>query len=320
MRFSKNLISTLPLAALAAAQLPAQGTVMGFNYGATEADGRCRTYDDYFHYFQDAQKLAGTNGGFASARLYTSIQCGSVNAPIEAFKAAMDTGTKLLLGLWASAGREVYQHELEAILQAKDMWGTDFTNIILGISVGSEDLYRSSAEGQKNKAGVGATGAEIEGYIGWMRDWFRGTPLEGKPIGHVDTWTAWELPENRGVANAVDFLGHNGFPYFESNKPNAIEQASQNFWDALDHTLAVAGNKPVWVTETGWPNRGPTAGQAVPSVQNSEKYWKSVGCTLFHQRNVFWYTLKDANVAQTEMSFAITPNGWGTSPIFDLTC
>jgi glucan endo-1,3-beta-D-glucosidase len=38
-----------------------------------------------------------------------------------------------------------------------------------------------------------------------MRDWIRGTALESKPIGHVDTWTAWVLPENRGVANTVNW-------------------------------------------------------------------------------------------------------------------
>lgn len=159
--------------------------------------------------------MSGTSG-FTSARLYTSIQCGTAAAPIEAFRAAIDTDTKILVGLWASAGRGVYENELNALLAAARDLGSAFTDRIVGISVGSEDLYRSSPQGVANNAGVGATGAEIEGYIGWMRDWIRGTALESKPIGHVDTWTAWVLPENRGVINSVNWLGHNSFPYFES--------------------------------------------------------------------------------------------------------
>lgn len=56
------------------------------------------------------------------------------------------------------------------------------------------------------------------------------------------------------------------------------------------------------------------------SIENAKRYWNEVGCsTLFGQRNTYWYTLKDANTAQTQMSFALTPLENGT-PFFDLTC
>lgn len=225
----------------------------GFNYGSTNADGSCRGYNDFVRFFNETKSLPGTSG-FTAARLYTSIQCGTTADPIEAFRAAIDTDTSILVGLWASAGRDVYQNELNALIRGANELGTAFTDRIIGISVGSEDLYRSSPQGVANNAGIGATGAEIEGYIGWMRDWIKGTLLEGKPIGHVDTWTAWVLPENRGVVNTVNWLGHNSFPYFETTKPNAIEQATANFWSAVGQTESVSGGKQVWVTETGWPH------------------------------------------------------------------
>ncbi|KAJ0271240.1 hypothetical protein Brms1b_005991 [Colletotrichum noveboracense] len=319
-------------------------TQQGFNYGATNEDGSCRGYDDFVSYFNTAKSLAGTSG-FASARLYTSIQCGTVNDPISAYQAAIDTDTQILVGLWASAGRGIYENELNSLLRAAEQYGTAFTDRVVGISVGSEDLYRSSPDGVAANAGVGATGAEIEGYIGWLRDWIRGTALEGKPIGHVDTWTAWVRGENAGVAASVDWLGHNSFPYFESTKPNAIEQATDNFWTAVGNTESVAGGKPVYITETGWPHSklnqiqphrygatrlemsltnmfivvGPQSGAAVASVDNARNYWSQVGCALFGQRNVWWYTLLDANTAQTDISFGVTPAGSST-PVFDLSC
>ncbi|KAH9865321.1 hypothetical protein J1614_008904 [Plenodomus biglobosus] len=304
--------SILALASTAIAQSK------GFNYGATNADGSCRGYDDFVRFFNEAKSLPGASG-FNTARLYTSIQCGTAADPISAFRAAIDTDTNLLVGLWASAGRAVYENELNALIRGARELGTPFTDKIIGISVGSEDLYRSSEQGRINNAGVGATGSEIEGYIGWMRDWLRGTALEGKPIGHVDTWTAWVLPENRGVANSVDFLGHNSFPYFETTRPNSIDQARENLFAAIGQTESVSGGKPVWVTETGWPRFGPNSGAAVASVDNARRYWREVGCTLFGSRNVFWYTLKDANTAQTDISFAITP-AENNTPFFDLTC
>jgi glucan endo-1,3-beta-D-glucosidase len=312
-----NLLAlTLTLTTAASAQL------QGFNYGATNADGSCRSYSDFLRYFNDAKSLPGTSpSGFQAARLYTSIQCGgsAATSPIEAFRAAIDTDTRILVGLWASAGRVSYENELLALLQASRDLGPAFADRVVGISVGSEDLYRSSAQGVANNAGVGATAAEIEGYIGWLRDWVRGTPLEGKPVGHVDTWTAWVLPENKGVIDSVNFLGHNSFPYFEDTRPNSIEMAADNFRSALAATENVAAGKEVWVTETGWPRLGPQSRDAVASAENAQRYWKEVGCQLFGARNTFWYTLKDANAAQTELSFAVTP-AEGNVPWFDTTC
>ncbi|KAI1840433.1 hypothetical protein JX265_013830 [Neoarthrinium moseri] len=307
-----HTVSLLGVTGIATAQL------QGFNYGSTNNDGSCRHYADFVNFFNQAKNLAGAPG-FASARLYTSVQCGTAADPIEAFRAAIDTDTSILVGLWASAGRDAYTNELNALLRGARELGTPFTDRIIGISVGSEDLYRSSAQGQANNAGAGATGAEIEGYIGWMRDWIKGTLLENKPIGHVDTWTAWILPENRGVANSVNWLGHNSFPYFETTKPNSIDQAAENFRTAVANTEGVASGKAVWVTETGWPHVGPNSGAAVASLENARRYWREVGCTLFGQRNTWWYTLKDANTAQTDISFAVTPIE-NSTPIFDLAC
>ena len=53
----------------------------GFNYGSTNADGSCRKYENFNTMFNREKNLA--QPGFNSARLYTSIQCGAQNAPIE---------------------------------------------------------------------------------------------------------------------------------------------------------------------------------------------------------------------------------------------
>jgi glucan endo-1,3-beta-D-glucosidase len=45
----------------------------GFNYGAVQRDGTIKYQADFQAEFSTAKKLAGTNGAFASARLYTTI-------------------------------------------------------------------------------------------------------------------------------------------------------------------------------------------------------------------------------------------------------
>ncbi len=241
------------LAALAASATAIQ---QGFNYGATNNDGSCRKYDDFHRMYTRSQSL--DQPGFTSARLYTSIQCGSQNAPIEAIKAAIDTNTNLLLGVWASAGQENVNQEIAALKQAVANWGPDLKKRVVGISVGSEDLYRSSPQGVANNAGVGADAATIVKYIKQVRAGLKGTALAGVKIGHVDTWTAWELPENAAVVTSVDWLGHNSFPYFETTKVNPIGQAKNLFFEGLSHTEGASKGKPVWITETGWPSKGPS--------------------------------------------------------------
>jgi glucan endo-1,3-beta-D-glucosidase len=165
----------------------AAGAIQGFSYGSTNTDGSCRGYNDFKGLFERAKNLLGTSG-FPAARLYTSIQCGTTADPIAAYQAAIDTDTTILVGLWASAGRDVYQNELNSLITAAKILGTPFADRLLAVSVGSEDLYRNSSQGVINGAGVGATADEITGYIGWTKDWIRGTLLEGKLIMHVDTW------------------------------------------------------------------------------------------------------------------------------------
>lgn len=314
MKFTlANTATLLSLSTLTAA------VQKGFNYGSTNSDGSCRAQGDFDNLFSVAQNLNG-NSGFTSARLYTMIQCGTTNTPISAIQAAIDTKTQLLLGMWASAGQDDFNNEISALQAAISQYGSAFTDLVVGLSVGSEDLYRSSPQGVANNAGVGADAATIESYISQARNAISGTALSGTPVGHVDTWTAWVLSENSGVISAVDWLGHNSFPYFENTLSNPIEDAVSVFNNALGATEGVAQGKPVWVTETGWPVSGPTMNLAVASVANSETYWKNVGCDLFGARNTWWYALTDSNVNQQNIEFGIAGNPPSTTPLFDVSC
>lgn len=171
------------LTALLAAVSSASAAYQGFNYGAAFTDGSIKSQQDFEAEFNAAASLAGTNGDFSSARLYTMIQGGSVNDPIAAIQAAINTRTTLLLGLWASAGPEIFANELRALERTIEQFGDELDGLIAGISVGSEDLYRISPIGVAANSNPGAQPDTIIDYIGQVREVVQGTPFANHPIG-----------------------------------------------------------------------------------------------------------------------------------------
>jgi glucan endo-1,3-beta-D-glucosidase len=306
--FSKQAIAlALSIAAVEAAH-------QGFNYGATKVDGSYNYEADFKTEFQTAKNLVGTSG-FTSARLYTMIQGGTTNDPIQAIPAAIAEETSLLLGLWTSGGN--VDNEIAALKSAIDTYGESFTKLVVGISVGSEDLYRNSVTGSKNHAGVGINPDTLVSYIKQVKSAISGTTLSGASIGHVDTWDAWTNSSNSAVIDEIDWLGFDGYPYYQTTMANGIDQGKSLFDDAVAKTKSVANGKEVWITETGWPVSGPDEGDAVASIANAKQYWDEVGCPLFGETNTWWYMLADAG---SSPSFGVTGSTSSTNPLFNLSC
>jgi len=292
--------------------------IQGFNYGSTKPDGSFNSQQDFESQFQAAQKLAGTNGAFNSARLYTMIQGGSTSDPTGAIPAAISTKTRLLLGMWASSGSETVNNELSALSAAVKKYGSSFTDLVDGISVGSEDLYRTTPTSFMNDPNsVGASPQDVVNYINQVRKAISGTGLSGAKIGHVDTWTAWVNGSNAAVVDACDWIGVDAYPYFQTTMANGIENGKALFDSAWSQTKANAKGKPVWITETGWPLSGKQSAAATPSNNNAQQYWEAVGCgELFGQVNTWWYTVYDGT---SNPSFGLTGEVGG-QPKFDLSC
>lgn len=309
--------SSSTILALAAALSQAAAQLQGFNYGSTNSDGSFKFQADYQAEFKLAQNLVGTSG-FNAARLYTMIQGGSsTNEPTQAIPAAIATNTKLLLGLWASGGQGPFDAEITALKSAIAQYGTAFTSLVVGISVGSEDLYRISPTGVAAKSGYGAEPSTLVSYISSLRSAISGTPLSGASVGHVDTWTAWVNGTNQDVINAVDWVGVDAYPYFQNTMANSVDNGASLFNEALSNTRSAVGGKDVWITETGWPVSGPTENLAVPSTANARKYWVDVACPNLGKVNTFWYTLMDAG---SSPSFGVAGSDDSTTPLYDLSC
>lgn len=312
---------------IAASLSSVSGTVYtGFNYGSTFTDGSAKAQSDFQAEFTTAKNLVGTSGAFTSARLYTMIQGGTTADPISAIPAAIAEDVSLLLGIWVSGGQSEVTNEIAALTAAIQTYGTSFTDLVVGLSVGSEDLYRMSPTGIENDSGVGANPADVVNYITQVKNALSGTPLSGVSIGHVDTWNAWTNSSNNAVIEAVDWLGVDEYPYFQNTESNSIDDAYNLFWAAYDATSAAAGGKPVWITETGWPVSGKAENLAIASVANAQTFWDEVGCaSAFGKVNTWWYVLQDAAPTAPNPSFGLVGSSTSDStlstvPLYNLTC
>ncbi|KAL8857601.1 MAG: hypothetical protein Q9198_010717, partial [Flavoplaca austrocitrina] len=245
---------TYGILALAASLVTASAQALqGFNYGSVFTNNAPITGGEYERLFNTAKQLAGTSGAFTSARLFTTIQAGTPNLPTEAIAAADATQTKLLLGIFLSSTEEQFQNELTALRSAIAQYGQRLVDLVIGISVGSEDLYRISPTGILNRSNPGEGPDAVVRRINAVRQALAGTILSGAPIGHVDTWTAYVNSSNAAVISACDFIGVDAYPYFQNTQANSIENGDSLFFAAYDATVAVSQGKPVWITETGWP-------------------------------------------------------------------
>jgi len=324
MRFTSTAL------ALAAALSTADAAYKGFNYGAFFGNNAAKGYADFKYEFEAAKTLPGTNSQFTSARLYTMIQHGTTKDTISAIQAAIDTKTTLLLGLWTSAttpaaAQTVVNNELAAFQAAIDKFGKSFTDLIAGISVGSEDLYRITPTAIKNgEKNPGAQPADLAKYINQVKAFRnKNALLKGKLVGHVDTWTAYTNNTNKAVIDSLEFLGVDAYPFWETEHANAVANGKKLFYDAYNQVKAVSQNKPLWITETGWPVSGPTQGQAVANSANAKTYWNAVACQLIKDNvNLWYYTLQDVQFGNPSPSFGVKPGGdlKAVKPLFDLTC
>ncbi|KAF2629458.1 glycoside hydrolase family 17 protein, partial [Macroventuria anomochaeta] len=276
--------SFLPLTILLA---PAAAKVYtGFNYGGFWGEqSNIKRYADFHHGFELAKNLTNAPVPFDSARLYTCITTGSKDDPTEAFQAAIDTGTNLLLGMWVSpkaTGQPndvQVENELAALNKGFAQHGQRLADLVIGLSVGNEDVYRF------NNAQVGIASDNLLLTIKSVREKIAASPyakyMEGKPIGHTDT-------AHYAVVPGSDFVGMTGYPYWEGH---SIDNANISFMSLLKDTQRRAGTIPVWISEMGWPINGTQIKQAAASADNYQRYWNEVGCQVFGKYNTFWFGL-----------------------------
>ncbi len=159
---------------------------------------------------------------------------------------AKEMGLKTLVGVWLDDDTSTNERELQGAFDLLEQGVVDM------LAVGNEVMLREEMSQQQ------------------LVDYIQRAKVVAKdiPVGYVDAYYLFE--ENPNVADACDIIFANCYPFWEGYP---IEHALVYMKDMYYRAKAVAGDKPVIISETGWPNKGSLEGQALPSEENAMRYF-----------------------------------------------
>ena len=164
---------------------------------------------------------------------------------------AHEKGLKTMVGAWLSADRARNEREIEALISLARQGLVDTA------VVGNEVLLRGDLPEAELLACIARVRAAVP---------------EGVPVGCVDAY--FQFLERPALTAACDVLLPNCYPFWEGAD---IDLAAQ-YLRRMHALVKAAGgeDKPVIVTETGWPWKGQAVADAVPSADNAMRYFVDV--------------------------------------------
>jgi len=159
-------------------------------------------------------------------------------------------GLKTMVGAWISHDAERNEREIEALI------GLAREGLVDIAAVGNEVLLRGELAEPELLACIARVKAALP---------------EGVRVGCVDAY--FQFLERPALVAACDVLLPNCYPFWEGAH---IDVAAQYLRRMHALVKAAGGDKPVVVTETGWPARGQAVAAAVPSADNAMRYFVDV--------------------------------------------
>jgi exo-beta-1,3-glucanase (GH17 family) len=178
------------------------------------------------------------------ARWVRSFSCTDGHEQTPAI--AHSLGLKTLVGAWLGTDAAINEREIASAIELARAGHIDL------LAIGNEVLLREDL-----------TEDALIDYLMRVR-----RALPGIPVGYVDAYYLFELHPR--VTAACDVLFTNCYPFWEGCPR---DQAIAYMQSMHARTLAVAGGKPVIISETGWPQTGTSFYGALPSVAGAMRYF-----------------------------------------------
>jgi len=160
---------------------------------------------------------------------------------------AREKGLKTMVGAWISPDRARNEREIESLI-ALARQGLVNTTV-----VGNEVLLRGDLPEHELLAYVARVKAALTDDV---------------PVGCVEAY--FHFLERPALTAACDVLLPNCYPFWEGAD---IDVAAQYVRRMHGLVKAAGGDKPVIVTETGWPWKGEAVAGAVPSADNAMRFF-----------------------------------------------
>jgi exo-beta-1,3-glucanase (GH17 family) len=155
-------------------------------------------------------------------------------------------GLNTLVGAWLGKDEDKNRLEIKNLIQLAKAGYVDIA------VVGNEVLYRKDL-----------TENELLGYIESVKK-----EIPNIPVGYVDAY--YEFVQRPRIPEICDIILCNCYPYWEGTD---FKHSLQHMKDMYYQAQGAAKGKKVIITETGWPSKGESLGNAVPSSMNAIKYF-----------------------------------------------
>lgn len=162
---------------------------------------------------------------------------------------ARSKGIKTMVGAWISNNEKQNEIEITNLIEQARKGMVDIAVI------GNEVLLRKEL-----------SLIELLEYIKRVKD-----AVPEIQVGYVDAY--YQFVENKELVNACDVILANCYPFWEGC---SIDNSVAYLNEMHNITLEAANGKPVYITETGWPNQGEQNQDAIPSKENAMKYFINV--------------------------------------------
>jgi GPH family glycoside/pentoside/hexuronide:cation symporter len=159
---------------------------------------------------------------------------------------AHQKGLKTMVGAWISNDRNRNEKEIENLIKLAKAGLVDIA------AVGNEVLHRNEISEQ-----------ELIGYLMRVKE-----AIPSIPVGYVDAY--YQFLDRPALVSTCDVLLVNFYPFWEGANSDYALSYLQNM---LEITQSAANGKKIIIAETGWPSKGESVQEAVPSEINAMHYF-----------------------------------------------
>ncbi|MDJ0738642.1 MAG: glycosyltransferase family 2 protein [Gammaproteobacteria bacterium] len=185
--------------------------------------------------------LALLAGDVAGVRTYT-VQATMAQVP----RLAADHDLNVTLGAWLNDQAAFNNAELDRLIQTYRANPDPVVRVI----VGNESIHREEQ-----------TVVDVIGHVHTVKQ------AVAVPVSTAEPWYLWlRHPE---LVDAVDFIAVHLLPYWEGI---ALEQAIEHVFSQYRRLQAAYPDKPIVISEVGWPSHGRTLHGAVATPANQARF------------------------------------------------
>jgi len=151
------------------------------------------------------------------------------------------------VGAWIGVDLDENRRQVDTLIEISKQYNPK----LIRLMVGNEVLLRGDVT--------------EEALIGYIRDVRHSNP--NRPVSTSETWDVWI--KHPKLVDEVDFIAIHVLPYWEGI---AAEDAVDYVFDRYNEVKAAYPNKPIVITEVGWPSDGQPVKHATASIPNQATF------------------------------------------------